>query len=326
MSVRTQHYSMASHRTTCRNDYLTHIKERTINAGKMFSKFTPITSSIAEHSTLSCIKKQKPKDTTTYDSIDALLSCAHNISELDNMLSPEQCGFVKHYIQNNAVLYCTPRADSRATVSLALVNRQSGLLKKYANKLPIMTINVARLLYTIEAFFYTVSDDPEKRNECSRHALEFYISTDLTDNYDDDDNDTESLAMRHMPANQQFSNFLHRLRSNGYLRYIFALAAKLNFNVDFVSSQNPRVVTRYMRTNYNNTKQFNVDVRQHSSVGDYNFRRQPQLRHAKSKPTLVGIGYLTVVQQNENRWYVKTTKTPIVNSPQQQYPCTTEFE
>lgn len=308
-------------RSARRNTFLNSLKEHTINAGKMFAKLP--TSAVAPMPTMNNCDGDDQ-----FDSLDMLLRCDNNAT-VGRLLSPDQCGFVKEYIKNMATLYCTPRADARASVSLALINRRCNILQKYANKLPIMTINVSRLLYTIEAFVFAISNDnPEQRNECLRNALEFYIATDLENNEyisnsvtvsfanaNDDGSDDDAgysnpkrskVTCGHggseTAPNQKFSDFVHRLRSNGYTRYIFALATKLNLNVDHVRGNNTRIVTRYLRTEYKPST-----VSKPSAVG------------VNGKRVLVGIGYLTVVQQDENRWYVKTTKTPIVNATPPQH-------
>lgn len=259
------------------NPVRNHVHETTMKAGRMFS--------------LAVMPESNDDTDTECNSSDISMILYRGCVVGDdngwkNILSPEQCGFTKHYIQNRDALHCTPRAHSQATVSLALINRQCSILQKYANKLPIMTINVSRLLYTIEAFVFVSSDSPAQRNDCLRNALEFYIDTDLR---------CSDEHSKHLPANQKFSEFLHRLRSTGYLDFVFRLATRLNLNVDYVTSSSGRVVTRYLRVDYK--------------------APAPTTSQISRKQTLAGIGYLTVVQNNENKWYVKTTKTPIINHP-----------
>lgn len=268
---------MHTHKSrTQQNAFRKQMQECTMNSGRMFSK----ASSSSETQT----------DESNRNDLDVLVfgggafpdnpNVRNNI-DLTKCILPSRCGFNKSYIKNEAVLHCIPIADSRATVSLALINSQCSILQKYANKLPIMTINVSRLLYTIEAFVFVSSDNPAQRNDCLRNALEFYIDTDLCFNV---------KHSKHLPANERFSEFLHRLRSNGYYDYIFELATRLNLNVDVINHNNIRVVTRYQR----------IDRKLKNEIS--------------SRQTVIGVGYLTAVQQNENRWYVKITKTPIVNA------------
>jgi len=181
-------------------------------------------------------------------------------------LPNEQCGFTRTF-ETKCPLKCIIEIDCRAVVSLALINKQSEILKCYANKLPIMVLNISRLLYTTEAFAIQRNSDGGDGVLVSQKALEFFLKTDLEHCKTDD-----------LPPNEKFSNFIHRLKSTGYIEYIFALARELNLNVDFVINSN--VICRYKKLNTVNGL------------------------------TSTGTGYLTVVH-NENRWYVKTTTTPI---------------
>ncbi|AYP97957.1 GrBNV gp84-like protein-like protein [Mauternbach virus] len=180
-------------------------------------------------------------------------------------LPKEQCGF-SYTFETKCPLKCVIEIDSRAVASLALINKQSGILKCYANKLPIMTVNISRLLYTTEAFAVQRNAD-NGDVPVSQKALEFFLKTDL-----------EQCKKDCLPPNEKFSNFLHRLKGTGYMDYIFSLARELNLNVDFVITSN--MICRYKKLNIFNGQ------------------------------TSIGTGYLTVVH-NENRWYVKTTTTPI---------------
>jgi hypothetical protein len=226
-------------------------------------------------------------------------------SELTSILFPsygtltrERCGF-KRSFERRPPLVCRINVDHNSVVSLALIRRRNTILGSYANKLPIMTINISRLLYTIEAFMFC---DPGvctgidrrkfkkfKPNDDSRmptvieSALDFYLRTDI-----------ESRPPN-LPANRQFSDFLHRLRSTGYLGYIFALATRLNFNIDLLI--NDTTCVRYHRV------------------------------EASTKQTKIGVGYLTVLvhrkrihyavasnEHYESQWYVKISAEPIVKS------------
>lgn len=191
----------------------------------------------------------------------------------------EQCGFKKTF-EKLVPLECCITIDPRSVVSLALVKRQSTILGAYANKLPIMSINVSRLLYTIEAFKYR--DYARDHQTPIQQAVDFYVQCDIA-------NRNTKLAPNH-----QFSEFLHCLRTTGYLEYIFELARHLNLNVDLIVGN--RLFVRYIR----------VDA-----------------------STNIGIGFMTVLYRNTpspeasspnathygSEWYVKTTKEPIVTDP-----------
>lgn len=183
----------------------------------------------------------------------------------------EQCGF-KRTFEKIIPLECRTSIDSRSVVSLALVKRQSTILGAYANKLPIMSINVSRLLYTIEAFKFR--DYNQGSQTPIQQALDFYVRTDI------------AHRNTNLAPNHQFSEFLHCLRTTGYLEYIFDLARTLNLNVDLIVDN--IMFVRYIR----------VDV---------------SSRELHS----IGIGFITVLhrQNNGSKWYVKTTKEPIINDP-----------
>ncbi|AUQ44000.1 putative gp84-like protein [Esparto virus] len=223
------------------DNVLTNIKRKALNDGKLFT--------ISAHTP-----------------INKFNFC----TERNFNLPSEQCGF-KRTFESKVPLRCVIDVDSRAVVSLALVNKQSMLLQSYANKLPIMSLNVSRLLYTTEAFALQDTNDGDddmssKITSPAQKALEFYITTDL------------KYRNRKNAPNEQFSKYLHRLASNGYIEYIFDLARHLHLNVDLVLNQS--VVCRYKKTNDRN---ININSSR---------------------------GYLTVIH-NADRWYVKTTITPL---------------
>lgn len=180
-------------------------------------------------------------------------------------LPGEQCGF-RRIIERKHPINCIIETDERAVVSLALTQKQSSILGTYANKLPIMTLNVCRYLYTVEAFvFHNASTD------AATDALDFYLKTDIAQRNNENQ------------ANVEFSKFLHRLRGCGYLEYIFELARHLNLNIDVVF--NRTIVVRYFR-----------------------------IEHSKA----IGNGFITVIRDG-TKWYVKTTKTPIVTETSVNY-------
>lgn len=182
---------------------------------------------------------------------------------VDFKLPGERCGFTRR-IEEKMSLKCIIETDDRAVVSLALLQKQSPILEAYANKLPIMTMNASRFLYTVEAFTY------RNRNIDSttavQQALNFYFETD------------KKFRDVNLPPNQQFSDLLHRLKSSGYDDYIFELAREINLNVDLAISR--QLIVRYIK---------------HDS---------PASTRSSS------IGFLTVIHDGD-RWFVKTTKTPI---------------
>lgn len=179
-------------------------------------------------------------------------------------LPPEQCGFVRTY-ETKLPLTWNVRIDSQACQSLAAVNKHNPDLHNYANKTTIMVINTSRFLWTWEAFKIL---NQVSETSAEEQALSFYFRTDFK--HKDKD----------LPPNLQFSNFLHRLKSSGYLDYIFDLAREINLNVDVVLSGTQ--IVRYTNTHLN----------------------------VKGKPKSTAIGYITAVQHG-HRWYVKTSEFPI---------------
>lgn len=179
----------------------------------------------------------------------------------------DQCGFKMSFIPVHH-LKCQVFIDSRAVVSLALVNPMSLLLESYANKLPMMAINVSRLSYTIEAF--TLQNKNVLNTSVAQQALDFYFETDV------------KHRDKSLPPNEQFSKFLHRLKSPGYLEYIFDLARKTDLNVDYVADS--KVAARYIKIKGDPTRQFSTS-----------------------------IGFLTAIHEPNNEWYVKILSQPIVD-------------
>lgn len=242
------------------------LKRQALNNGKSFNIERRRYRSIHIDQTLT----HKYEDTTTATAAnEENVLCDDGGDHAINFtnFARDQCGFRRSF-EKKIPLECCVTIDQRAVVSLALVRRQSTILGAYANKLPIMALNVSRLLYTIEAFSYR--DYNANNHTPIQQALDFYVKTDI--------------AHRDytLPPNQQFSEFLHCLRTTGYLEYIFTLARELNLNVDLIMGSN--VVVRYIRI-------------------DESHADQPS----------IGIGFLTVLhEKNGSKWYVKTTKEPIV--------------
>lgn len=191
-----------------------------------------------------------------------------------NFLPNTYCGFVHEVCKRNT-LTCIGSYDPKAVVSLALFKRKD-ILSAYANKTPIMCVNVNRLMYTVAAFEFS-NNFIDPVNE----ALDFLISSDIQ-RLDDEQHDSSV----NIPPNQMFSNLLHILRSTGYERYLFRLAKHLNLNVDLVKCQsatanaNNKTLLRYSRVSPNDIK--------------------------------IGIGTLTAVNHGDN-WFVKVTATSVIN-------------
>lgn len=137
------------------------------------------------------------------------------------------CGFELFVLQRNP-LYFRMKHDRRAVISLALISPKTRCLAAYANKLPIMSINAYRYFYTRQIFEICRGD----AIDLNESVLDFYISTDL------------QMRIESLPANEQFSETLHRLRCNGYERYFVELARKFQINLDLVYDS--KLVYRYL--------------------------------------------------------------------------------
>lgn len=130
------------------------------------------------------------------------------------------------------------KVDTRAAVSLACWDRTAGYLQAYASKLPLMCVNVSRLIYTTDAFVYR-----NRSTDATTDALQFYIGTDIRQENPCSPPDDESSTP---PSNELFSNLVHRLRRTGYEDYVFALADHLQLNVDLVKCDS--LLFRYTRS------------------------------------------------------------------------------
>lgn len=143
------------------------------------------------------------------------------------------CGFEQVNVRNCKPFNCYADTDPRATVSLALINPKSKYLEDYANKLPLMTINVRRFKYTVKALQYASNRidlsslfceymDDNLNEDLVTLALNIMIRSDLM-----------SLNIQD-PPNLRFSNFLHRLKCTGSLEFIFNIAKNLKFHIDLI--------------------------------------------------------------------------------------------
>ena len=221
-----------------------------------------------------------------------------------NFLPNAYCGFECKVLRRRTVR-CIDSYDSRAVVSLALLERKS-VLAAYANKTPIMCINVSRFRYTLQAFeFVARFSDP------IAEALDFFVKTDIQQL-----EEHQRLSTHRIPPNAQFSELLHRLRSSGYEEYVFALAERLNLNVDLVRCENPesersdsgeenqscdkKVMFRYTRV----TPQISTITATKSTT-------KPTRAITSTKPN-VGVGVITAVNFR-SRWFVKVTESPILD-------------
>lgn len=209
------------------------------------------------------------------------------------------CGFSQPELELCEPFNCHADTDPRAIVSLALINSNSQFLSDYANKLPLMCVNVRRFKYTVKALQYASS------HGCTNFAnlYSFYNDEKTTTTTTDENNDIitlglnfiihsdlKSLNLRDQP-NLRFSNFLHLLKLSGSMSYIFGLAEILKFNVDLVYI-NENLWHRRYRKRYSKSQN-------RESVFRYKYAGIDNNR---------GIGYLTAVyvksKNGENEWFV----------------------
>lgn len=198
------------------------------------------------------------------------------------------CGYEKATLKTcRRAVNCFANSDARALVSLALFNANTPFLQDYANKLPLMCVNVRRFKYTVQAFEFA-SQHMDLTGLCREYngfksdlvtlGLNFIIKSDL-----------KTLDLKHLP-NLRFSNFLHRLKLSGSITYIFSLAKNLHYDVDllYIDKQNLNDVL---------------------SVFRYKLSKNPN--NNKS------IGVLTAVYVKssnlENEWYVFIHSKPLLN-------------
>lgn len=162
---------------------------------------------------------------------------------LELLLNNVPLGFSKPNIRSCPKIRFSTNTDGNAQISATLINPNLQYLSQTTSKLPMITFNVRKLKYTVSCLEYArqficvdrilnryIGDYNSKKHDESGEtaklitlALNFLIFTDLTIAEDSK-----------IPDNQKFSNSLHRLRSTGYLEYIFRLAYLLRFDVDLI--------------------------------------------------------------------------------------------
>jgi hypothetical protein len=103
--------------------------------------------------------------------------------------------------------------DPNDGVSLALLNNKASCLKGFADKLPLMVINVHRFRYTWDAFRFKKYPDPVME------ALNFFLQYEIT----------KVTKDKSIENNEKFSNLLHQLQSTGNEDYVMELARTLLF-------------------------------------------------------------------------------------------------
>lgn len=192
---------------------------------------------------------------------DTLHNCENSIS-----LPREHYGYRGTVLRYKPLAYRS-RYDARAVVSLAAFDKEAPVVIDYANKLPIICLNVRRFAYTVEAFRFKryrcvsgsaalsdpqflsgsgdsiwapgVDEKPGEQNrgpetdQIARDALQFMISVDISRVSSWCDEMYANTGQR-PGANERFSRLLHLTRCTGYEEYLFALARMLGTHVDLI--------------------------------------------------------------------------------------------
>lgn len=107
-------------------------------------------------------------------------------------------------------------------------------LEAYVSKLPLMCINVGRLVYTTRAFGFRNRPDWN----VGLRALDFYLRYDT--GHTQKRPQSYGIDSGSRTSNVEFSTLLHRLRSSGYLEYVLGLGKYLEYDVEVVLARNRR--------------------------------------------------------------------------------------
>lgn len=183
------------------------------------------------------VKRKALADGRTFKSSARLTDSTVAAARASDSIPKSRCGYRLETLHRQQIRI-TMKVDTRAAVSLACWDRTAGYLQAYASKLPLMCVNVSRLIYTTDAFVYR-----NRSTDATTDALQFYIGTDIRQENPCSPPDDESSTP---PSNELFSNLVHRLRRTGYEDYVFALADHLQLNVDLVKCDS--LLFRYTRS------------------------------------------------------------------------------
>lgn len=130
------------------------------------------------------------------------------------------------------------RIDNLHVINLSNMDRRLDLFKRFADRLPLMNINVVRFYFTAQAFI--VCQQAARGGPTpSQQALEFYIETDY-----------KYRKLNKVNEGIEFSNFLHLLGSGAYFDYIFDLAEKLNLVIDLSYTSKRDQFERYIKRQF----------------------------------------------------------------------------
>lgn len=163
-----------------------------------------------------------------------------NSHEFLEKIQPKQfCGFDASLQQRIKITQCYTNIDPLLCCSCvefyslmsmscdSSTDDNSDIFMRYRNKLPIISLNVSRLVWTFHTFRHRLAEN-ENYDEAKimKICIDFYLATDY-----------KHLAKNENLPNLNFSNYLHKLRTNGYLDYAMSLALANSLDVDFISSR-----------------------------------------------------------------------------------------
>lgn len=178
--------------------------------------------------------------------------------------------------------------DSDATLSLSLIaTTDISDAAAYADKLDVMCVNAARLAYSAEVM--SLMPVPNAHESAVKRALDFYVRCDVSRR--------PLIYSKFSQSNETFSDLLHRLKSCGYVEYIFDLARVAGLSVDLVYK--PSLLYRYTNQDrYNGRNGWISALRTTRRDCDAGARLE---RGDGANEYDVLTGYL---------WYVQASRTP----------------
>ena len=196
-----------------------------------------------------------------------------NSSSLSTLLPPTNN--FEHFklkitkLPDNCKITILYNLDFKALVSIACLDKfDYNLVKQFANKLPLMCLNVSRLTYTAKIFkFFNFnrisifnSDNFFQNNSgFFENYNEFKDNNDDNDDDDDEDDDDDNnernkdnvlkainfyikwelnnVKKLKLPPNEEFSKLLHNLKLAGSENYIMSLASFFGLHVDLIQEE-----------------------------------------------------------------------------------------
>lgn len=253
------------------------------------------------------------------------------------------CGFDANLEQRIKITQCYTNIDPLLCCSCVefflLMSTTDGIFMRYRNKLPILSLNVSRLVWTFHTFRHRLAVN-ENYDDAGilKKSIDFYLETDY-----------KYLSKNEDLPNLNFSNYLHKLRASGYFEYVMELALDNHLDVDYISSRLFRESTERTLVGGSSSRDEDTDHCDASSIVElmseaitavdttiadnsqyfisqqvgqeidntthYNYRLKNQLyygfKYRLSKRNRVRSGVLTVIE-NGAEWYVKVTNDSLI--------------